>query len=155
MMAEEGCRDLAVWTADEDACQAMLAILKRHQSMRARPIDSEVFKCPEHDGGMRSQAVGLTRLHQHLFRHLLVLFDHDGCGAEGQSPPELEREIEQRLAASGWEDRAAVIVIARELEIWVWSDSPEVDRVLRWPEDEKPLKQWLVVSQGGGTEALR
>jgi hypothetical protein len=34
-------------------------------------------------------------------------------------------------------------VIAPELETWVWSDSPRVDRVLGWNRDDLSLREWL------------
>ncbi len=46
------------------------------------------------------------------------------------------------LASSGWDDRAAVIVVDPELENWVWSDSPEVDQAVGWAE-LVPLRQWV------------
>ncbi|HEY2289968.1 MAG TPA: hypothetical protein VGM86_04625 [Thermoanaerobaculia bacterium] len=55
----------------------------------------------------------------------------------------LESQLEERLAQSGWEDRAAAVVISPELENWVWSDSPHVERVLGWERGSAPLRGWL------------
>jgi hypothetical protein len=55
----------------------------------------------------------------------------------------VESEVEHRLSRSGWGDRAAAIAIDPELEIWVWSDSPEVDNVLGWQQREIRLRDWL------------
>ncbi len=78
------------------------------------------------------------------YRYALVLLDHEGCGREETDRLELETELEGRLAEAGWRGRAAAVVIAPELEIWVWSDSPHVDRVLGWREEGRPLRDWLV-----------
>lgn len=51
--------------------------------------------------------------------------------------------MEKRLAISGWETRAAVVVPVPELEIWVWSDSPNVDEVLGWRGKNPSLRTWL------------
>ena len=48
-----------------------------------------------------------------------------------------------KLGASGWKDRVATVVIDPELEAWVWSDSPVVDRVLGWSGRIPSLRDWL------------
>jgi hypothetical protein len=55
----------------------------------------------------------------------------------------VEEEVERRLSSSGWGDRAVAIAIDPELEIWVWSDSPQVDDVLGWRQREPQLRDWL------------
>jgi hypothetical protein len=73
-----------------------------------------------------------------------VIFDREGCGRQQLGRELLETEVEQRLAASGWGDRAAAVAIDPELEIWVWSDSPEVDAALGWSGRDPSLSNWLV-----------
>ena len=36
-----------------------------------------------------------------------------------------------------------MIVIDPEIEVWVWSDSPAVARVLGWGSDFQALRKWL------------
>lgn len=67
----------------------------------------------------------------------------DGCGQEGLSRAALEQQVEARLFAAGWGDRAAVVVIDPELEAWVWNDSPHVAMALGWEAGESSLKEWL------------
>lgn len=55
----------------------------------------------------------------------------------------MEADVERRLAAAGWEGRCAAVVIAPELENWVWSTSPHVDAVLGWPGRLPRLRDWL------------
>jgi hypothetical protein len=55
----------------------------------------------------------------------------------------LEADVEQRLATNGWADRARAIVIDPELESWVWSKSPEVDKALGWAGHVPALRPWL------------
>lgn len=69
--------------------------------------------------------------------------DREGCGREAAGREQLEKEIEFRLDDSGWEDRAAAVVIDPELEIWVWSDSPHVDAIIGWEGRDPPLRTWL------------
>ncbi len=71
------------------------------------------------------------------------MFDRIGSGREGQSRADLERTVGERLHTSGWSDRGAVVVLDPELEVWVWSDSPHVDRALGWHGRTPPLRDWL------------
>ncbi len=59
------------------------------------------------------------------------------------APDEVAAELKSRLCASGWGDRAEAIIIAPELEAWVWSDSPHVDRMLGWSGRAPRLRDWL------------
>jgi hypothetical protein len=81
---------------------------------------------------------------QRTFRFALLMFDLDGCGVVGMNRIAVEAEVEARLSVSGWKDRSAAIVIAPELEIWVWAGSPWVDRVLAWQGRSPALRPWLV-----------
>jgi hypothetical protein len=72
-----------------------------------------------------------------------VIFDHEGSGQESRDVEEVEKEVGEHLRQSGWGDRAAAVVIAPELEAWVWSDSPQVDQVLGWRRRKIGLRDWL------------
>jgi hypothetical protein len=72
-----------------------------------------------------------------------VLLDCYGCGRAGVPADELEKQIQTRLAQSGWDYRTAAIVLDPELEIWVWSDSPHVAKALGWENRRPPLRNWL------------
>jgi hypothetical protein len=47
------------------------------------------------------------------------------------------------VADKNMEERAEVVVIDPELEIWVWSASPHVEDVLGWRGSTPPLRSWL------------
>jgi hypothetical protein len=59
----------------------------------------------------------------------IVLLDVKFPGSPG-SREAIETNIQQRLNTQGWEGRSRVIAIDPELEVWVWSDSPHVPRIL-------------------------
>ena len=80
------------------------------------------------------------------YDHALLMFDFEGCGVETRSAQKLENEMEGVLG-NHWGQRGSVIVIDPELDIWVWSDSPHVDRVLGWADRTPNLRDWIV-SQG-------
>lgn len=77
-------------------------------------------------------------------RRSLVVFDRHGSGAERMAAPEIEDEVEARLCRVGWQDRCGVVVPDPELEIWVWSESSNVDQVLGWADRIPRLRDWLV-----------
>ncbi|MFH0983473.1 MAG: hypothetical protein V2A79_18295 [Planctomycetota bacterium] len=72
-----------------------------------------------------------------------MIFDRQGCGQEVRPADDLARDLKERLARAGWQDRAEAVVIDPELENWVWSDSPEVDSALGWQGRDPSLREWL------------
>ena len=74
----------------------------------------------------------------------------------GLSAEKIEEKIQDDLNENGWEGRSAVIVIDPELEIWVWSTSPHVPRLLgtNW-ETIKDLGDQTGYWQEGETKPSR
>lgn len=73
----------------------------------------------------------------------MVLFDKDGCGDEGSDRQDIQNAVEESLSQAGWENRSKAIVIEPELEMWVWSESVNVGKVLGWDEGTGALREWL------------
>jgi len=142
MSAADRRKDLILLVADKDMEMSLRGLLSRHQSLGFRPVSFDLFVHPDRDPGCFHKPHDFLRPFATQYQRALVLLDHAGCGREGRDRSALEADIERRLGESGWEDRAAAVVIAPELEIWVWSDSPQVDLVLRWRETI-PLRDWL------------
>ena len=131
-MNDRTMKDLVVLVADLDAENAICAILARSKAMEIRPLSFDKIRHSGRDAGCRKDCVEFLRRYQGTHSHALVVFDLHGSGREAQDQRSLEEEIEKRLADSGWNDRAAVVVLTPELETWVWSDSPHVSRILGW-----------------------
>lgn len=136
-------RDLVIAVPDADIEIALAAIIGRPESLGTRPIEAILRRLPGRDPGCRTRGVDFLRMYCDTFEHALIVFDYDGSGAS-IGPAALEAELEQRLAANGWQDRAAVIVIDPEIEAWVWSGSRHVDRVAGWSQCIPALREWLV-----------
>jgi hypothetical protein len=136
-------KDLVVLVADKDAEQAVRGLLGRTESLRIRPLVADVFVHPERDPGCRARGVDFLRAFGRQYRHALIVFDREGCGWEDRPRESVEAEIEDGLSRTGWTGRSAVIALDPELEIWVWSDSPQVDSVLSWTGRQPPLRAWL------------
>mgnify|MGYP001175546156 CR=1 FL=1 len=139
-------KDLIVLVADKNMEHTVRGLLQRPQALDVRAIDAEIFVHPRHDPGCVNEAHDFMRPFASSHRHALVLFDHDGSGREGTAPNALADEVRQKLEASGWADRAEAIVLAPELEVWVWSDSPQVAACLGWAERQPPLRDWLAAT---------
>lgn len=141
-------KELVVLAADLDAENALRGILQRWQSLGIRELRDgngfEIFRHPQRDAGCRSDADAFLKSFVHTYGHALVVFDHHGCGWEDRPAEKVETDLERRLSRAGWNARCAVIVIAPELEAWVWSDSPHVDTELGWAGDHPTLREWMI-----------
>lgn len=132
-------KDLVVLVPDQKMRHVLKELLQRHQALGIRAIVADVYNHPQQDPGVRRGAGQFLSIYTGQYHRALVLFDREGCGQEDKTADELERQVQQQLDASGWENRSAVVVLDPELEIWVWSDSPHVTEVLGLPPSE--LKQ--------------
>lgn len=138
--------DLVVLVADKNMEFAVKGILENHRKLGIHPLPEErrTILQAQQDAGCFRRCDDLLRPFSKDFTHALVLLDREGSGKEKLSREEMEADIEKRLAASGWNERAVAVVFDPELEIWVWSDSPQVDEVLGWGTRAPNLRTWLV-----------
>lgn len=143
MTDNRGEKDLVILVADKDMEFTVKGLLGCYPAIGIRPLTNDVYVHPQHDPGCLLRGHDFLRLFANSYAHALIMFDLEGSGKESLSREELEHQVEVQLARSGWDDRAAVIVLDPELEIWVWSDSPEVDLILGWQNREPDLRTWL------------
>lgn len=139
-------KDLIVLVADLDAEQSLQNILERHHAFQIRPITFDIYRHPMRDVGCCREAADFLRPFVDQYRYALVIFDHHGSGRDQDSTTAIQDSLEAQLVKNGWAepDKAArVIVIAPELEIWVWSVSAQVDQCLGWAEQQPDLRSWL------------
>ncbi len=137
-------KDLVVLVADGDIQETVIGLLSRPQALHIRELSFDLFRHRRHDNGCFRESPDFLRPMIPVYRHCLVIFDHHGCGREPKlNATEVEEDVRCRLADSGWGDRAGVVVINPELESWVWSDSPHVDRCLGWQGRDPSLRTWL------------
>ncbi len=136
--------DLVALVPGRDEQAALEGILSRHRALGIGQVSYAIDRHTGRDPGCRLRAVDHLKSAIGLYRHAIVLFDHEGSGGETTPACDLERQVEEALARSGWQDRAACIVIEPELEIWVWSDSPHVDLELGWAGRHPTLREWLI-----------
>lgn len=143
MKSAAGVKDLVLLVADKNMEYAVKGLLERHSSIGIRALTYDVFVHPQHDSGCLREGHSFLRGSSNNFDRALVILDREGCGQEYSSRVELESLVEERLNQSGWNGRSAAIVLDPELEIWVWSDSTQVDKTLGWGNHDRDLRSEL------------
>lgn len=139
-------RDLAIVLADQDARAVVTALItKRWQSLgiRALSFDPELDITRDaagKDSGCYFRGAALLSPRRKTHRHGLVILDEQWGGTPGWQAIEesVSRELKQE-----WGDDAEIVVIAPELEVWAFVQSEHIERALRWPEKNGPLRAWL------------
>ncbi|MFB6280049.1 MAG: hypothetical protein ABEK75_11140 [Salinibacter sp.] len=140
----EDADDLVVLVADTQMEETIRGLLSQPRALGIHPLSFEVYSHPNKDPGCRSKAHKFLRPFHTRYRRGLVIFDYHGCGAEHTSTPEeIETTVEENVQQSGWYGRARCLIIDPELEVWVWSDSREVDRCLGWDPASQRVRSWL------------
>jgi len=135
-------KDLVLLVPDCNYDKGLEKLLHRHQSLAIRPISFDIYVHMHRDPGCRLEAHEFLRGLAGEFSYALVLFDKEGCGRTGPSGL-IEAEVQARLDQAGWKGRSRVLVTEPEFDVWVWSDSPHVERALGWPAGLPGLRNWL------------
>jgi hypothetical protein len=141
-------KDLIALVADKNMEAAVRALLTRHHSIDISELNFDCFVHPDRDPGCLKKAASFLAIQLNRYKYALVVFDHDGCGREGDSRELLENDVELALAKTGWKNRCAAIVIDPELENCVWSDSPIVEATLGWKSRQPTLRSWVSSTYG-------
>ncbi len=136
-------RDLIVLVADNNMHSAIKGLLNRPRSFGIVEINYNILIHMHRDPGILNEAHEFLRPFARQYKYCLVLFDREGCGKDNVSVDALETEVQNRLEISGWKDRVKVVVLDPELENWVWSDSPWVERCLGWQGHQNNIREWL------------
>lgn len=139
-------KDLVVLVADKDIEFTLKGLFVRHKSLGIRDISQnyDIFVHPQRDPGCYKQCVDFLRPFTKEYKYALVAFDHEGSGQQKKSREEIETELERNLENSGWKEKSSVILFEPELESWIWSDSPHIERILGWEGQSLSLRDWLV-----------
>jgi hypothetical protein len=113
-------KDLFVLTADADMQAVFRAVLDRSDALGIRRISFEVDRHPNRDSGAFTDGPELLRTKPKSdFRHFIVAFDHHGSGCNSE-PDDCARTVQDRLDSFTFKDYSMVVVIAPELEEWLW-----------------------------------
>ena len=123
---------------------ATTLLIKFVQAEHIAPISVRCVAHPNKDPGVLREGPAFVRPFQDRYRYALLLLDHEGCGREADDRTELENRLQQQLANNGWANRSAAIVIAPELEQWIWLGETHVAQAIDWPTSSRgSLHEWL------------
>lgn len=127
--------------ADKNMQFALNGGLNRPESLGIRRITLDFRQHPGRDGGSRSNGAQILALEKARFSHAVLVLDHEGCGAGALSALELESILDEQLKPA-WGNHAKAIVIAPEVDIWMWGSDNKLAEVLKWPRQES-IRDWL------------
>jgi hypothetical protein len=122
-------KDLFVLTADAEMQAVFRSILARPNSLGIRAMDFKIDRHPYRDSGVFGDGPELIRraIPKGEFRYFIVAFDHQESGCN-KAPAECATVVQQRLDSFTFEGLSGVVVIAPELEEWVWCDPASIPR---------------------------
>ncbi len=143
--------DLVILTADKNIQFAVEGLLSQPERFGVRPLRNPKYLDDfPRDGGCRVRAPDYLRPYIRSHTHALVMFDWEGCGEDtvlrrrkAKLPEMVETETRILLEKNGWKDRAEVIILVPEIDIWMWNGSPKLDRIIGWKEDIPDLRTWV------------
>ena len=139
-------KELVVLAADKDIEHTLKGLFERHpSSLGIQSIKADIFVEPEHDPACALRGVDFLSNYSNNYKHALLVFDHKGSGRESVPAQDLQKNLNEKFAQSTWgRERARAIVLAPELEAWIWSNSPHVDDAAGWKGRKPDLRAWLV-----------
>jgi hypothetical protein len=133
--------DIVLLVADKNIQFALRGALSRPKALGIRPIKPHFLVHSGRDGGVRTSGHLLLRAELHRYGFAMMLLDHEGSGQEQMSPLELENELDRTLR-SDWGNRAKVIVIDPEVDIWIWGSDNALRNTLDWRMPGS-IREWL------------
>ena len=134
-------KDLVLLVADKNAQFALKGALGRPTALGIHPIEFEFRVHPGRDGGTRKTGPEMLALDRRRFDHALLVLDFEGSGTDLPSAEDLEVQLDRRLSEY-WKDAAKSIVIAPELDVWVWGADNAIETAIEWPAGQG-LREWL------------
>ena len=134
-------KDLVFLVADKCAHFALKGALARTEALGIAPIEFEFRVHPGRDGGARKSGPDALALERRRFSHALLVLDFEGSGSDSPNAEALEKLLDSKLE-SLWGNAAKSVVIAPEVDAWVWGSDNAVEEILEWPSGKR-IRDWL------------
>jgi hypothetical protein len=126
-------RDCLFLVADKNMEGVLKGFLSRpgvHASLGCGPFNFDPRRDlhvahGQNDPGLYTRANEFLQPYAQSHRHATVVIDEEWDGTPGAD--QIERRLTDHLVQAGWQqDFCCAVVIAPELENWIWQDSPHV-----------------------------
>jgi len=123
-------KDLIVLAADAQQ-EAVLRMLLEHrrESLGIRPITLDTERHAGKDPGVYSQGAQFLSVFASQYHRAIVVLDEEWEGGPNDAEA-IALRLGKDLDQNEWQGRHCTVVIAPELDVWVWADSPHVEGVL-------------------------
>lgn len=96
----------------------------------------------QNDPGLYTRANEFLQPYVHSYHHVVVIIDAEWDGSPG--PDLISQRLHRHMTDAGWaDDCGCAVVIAPELENWVWQDSPHVCAALGYNGEFSDLRAAL------------
>ena len=133
--------ELVVLSADLDIEGVMRTLLgSRAPALGIRAPRARYVRHPQKDPGCFTRPEAVLGSPS-LAERALVVFDKAFGGSPDADPSRMASIAEDRLRAI-WGDRARAVVIAPEVEVWLWAGH-HTAQALQWHEGYPDLRRWL------------
>lgn len=137
--------DLFCLVADRNMKTAVSGLLGRPYSLGIREIRYRVAVHAFRDPGCFHKGPEFLKPFRNKARHAIVMLDQAWDRVPCDTSEETEESLRQKLRVVGMSAWACPIVIEPELEAWVFSGSPHVERILGWSGRSPRLRDALKV----------
>lgn len=147
-------RDCLFLVADKNMEGMLKGFFSReafHQTMGCGHFDFDwrqdlVVAHGQNDPGLYTRANAFLQPYVGTHRHAVVIVDAEWEGSPGENT--VSQRLQEHLVSAGWpDDNGCAVVIAPELENWVWQNSPHVCTALSF-DGQFPMLRAKLAEQG-------
>lgn len=135
-------KDLLLLVPDKNMEAVFRELLKRNRSLGIRPIAFDVHVHSQRDPGCYKDGAEWLRAQQDAYAYLLLCLDFAWEGHAHGTAADLRASLRDRLERCGLGSRSDALVIAPELEQWLFVDSPHVAHGLGY-DSFRDIRQFL------------
>ncbi len=126
-------KKLIILVPDKNTQYVLKGLLPRFSAaLSLKSDDYDIYSHPLRDPGVYKDAHNFLRNFVKLYHYAMVFMDREGSGQEKKDAEAICKHLRKKLERNGWENRAEVIVIDPELEIWAWTNSQHLAQNLGW-----------------------
>lgn len=135
--------DLFCLVADKNMEAAVSGLLGRPKSLGIRRVRFDVRVHVFRDSGCFHDGPEFLRPFRNRATHAIVMLDQAWDGVPCDTSERTEEFLSEKLRKAGMSGWACPVVIEPELDAWVFSGSPHVEKILGWANRNRRLRDAL------------